>query len=497
MIKRIKKAMRGLTFQIKETDTFKIGGKYRYYIEKITGNIIVLPDSTGSGNTISRKKVGNNFRPLFDIRSAEVKRLVSDADYLEVEVLCDKIIVYTCKKSKSRSISNNIVCLEDIVGKRTGEIILDKAVGFEFGRPTLANDEYFAHLISQIPSYVKPGYKKEIKQNIEKVYTVASLFSGAGLLDYPFKKDPRFQIIFGTDFDKDAVETYAYNICENVLCKDIRALASSEVPDTDIIIGGPCCQGFSQANRHLDNLNGEVGENKRQLIDEYVRIVKEKNVSCFCIENVPQILSRSQGSYLETICNNLPDYEITTSIVIDCEVGGYTKRKRAIIIGSKIGKIELPSLKVVPMKTVRDALLKVDCTWFNYDDVTKPSEETKRKMSFVPQGGNWKDIPKQLHTLGPHTHSDIYRRLAMDEQSPTITNWRKNNLTHPTENRILNVSEAAALTGLDKEFHFLGSSLNSKQQQVGNGVPYSIANLCKNAIKKALDAFYLQKCKTV
>ena len=54
-----------------------------------------------------------------------------------------------------------------------------------------------------------------------------------------------------------------------------------------------------------------------------------------------------------------------------------------------------------------------------------------------------------------------------------------------TGNRILSVSEAAALMGLNKNFKFYGS-LNDKQQQVGNGVTQAIATMIKSLVKNAL-----------
>ena len=66
-------------------------------------------------------------------------------------------------------------------------------------------------------------------------------------------------------------------------------------------------------------------------------------------------------------------------------------------------------------------------------------------------------------------------------------NWRKINLTHPEENRILNVSEAAALMGLPKEFKVFGSTLNAKQQQIGNGVTQAIGKFVKKYVLQALN----------
>ncbi len=53
---------------------------------------------------------------------------------------------------------------------------------------------------------------------------------------------------------------------------------------------------------------------------------------------------------------------------------------------------------------------------------------------------------------GLDRHSDVYRRLSADEPSVTINNWRKINLMPPSGNRILSVSEAAAIMELDKNF---------------------------------------------
>ena len=188
---------------------------------------------------------------------------------------------------------------------------------------------------------------------------------------------------------------------------------------------------------------------------------------------------------MEKVLTELSEYEITYQVVSDVKLGGYTKRQRMILCGSKIGKINLPDVLLEKTKTAGDALCKVDDTWFHYNDITQASTETQRKMSFVRPGYNYKDIPEMKDL---DRHSNVYRRLAADEPAPTITNWRKVNLMPPTGNRILSVAEAAALMGLDKSFRFFGS-LNDKQQMVGNGVSQAIANLVKTVIKNALYKF--------
>ena len=485
MKKRIKRSTRGLTFSLSENAS-QIGSKYRYVVDTKKGEVVIIPDENGT-LTVSRKRCGKKFKPLYDIRSKEVRELCSAADYMQIEVLEDKIIVYTYKEHKSKCMRSNIVSIEDLLGRRTGEIILCKAAGSEwdFGRPTLANDLYFENLCRSIPIYSKHPAFKEKKKEVQTVFDVVSLFSGAGLLDYSFI-DPQFRFVYALDFDEDACATYKTNIGDHITCTDIREAESKDVPDCDVIIGGPCCQGYSNSNRR--NIDSQEGEDKRLLIEDYVRITKDKHPKVFVIENVPQFYTKEDGLYLNKVLEAFPEYEITCNMVIDCQVGGYTKRKRAILIGSRIGRIELPDAEFTTMQTVRDALSKVDATWFNYADVNTPKKETELAMSYVPQGGNWKDIPEEVHKFGKDTHSDRFKRLAWNETAPTIVNWRKICMMPPEGNRILSVAEAAALMGLDKNFKVLGRTLGSKQQQIGNGVTQAIGRFVKEHVLQALNA---------
>ena len=488
-MKKLKRSIRGLTFSTEQENA--IGTKYRYVVDKKSNQILIIPDKNGK-MTVSRKKTGKGYKPLYDIRSKEVKDLCASADYMEVDVQDFQIIVSVYKSVRNAfelitdTINHNLVSINDVIGTKTGEIILPCAVGNDyptslFGKPTLNDAQYFEYLTRSIPE----PFLKEKKKEIKKVYDVVSLFSGAGLLDYSFK-DPQFNFVYAVDFDKDACSTYRENIGEHIHCKDIRNVTAEEVPHADLIIGGPCCQGYSNANRV--NIKDDAAKEKRLLIEDYVRIVYAKQPKVFVIENVPQFMTKENGLYFRKVTENLKGYEITASVINDSNVGGYTMRNRAIVIGSRIGKIDLPDATFVTVKTVKDALRHVDATWFNYNDVSVPRKDTELAMSFVKPGHNWKDIPPEIHSFDKNTHSDRFRRLSWDETAPTIVNWRKICMMPPEGNRILNVSEAAALMGLDKRFHVLGSTLNAKQQQVSNGVTQAIGKFVKKYVLNALNS---------
>jgi len=463
---RIRQSKRGLTFSFRENDTFRAGVHYRYIIDNKSSEIIILPDE--KGKYIFSKK-GKEQKPLVDLRNAEIKNAISLASHMEIEIKDDRIIVHVYQKA----INTENLSDRELVS------LLDKtdSLTFEISKEILTK-----HDTALIDMLTASGFfSDKIRDDLSYIFDVASLFSGAGLLDYPFKQDDSFDIKFAIDFDKAACETYRKNIGEHILCMDMRDLDPDSVPDIDLVIGGVCCQGYSNSNRAG---NEEQDKEKRLLVDDFIKVVKAKQPLMFVIENVPEFITKENGMYLEKVLTELSDYNVTYSVVNDHEVGGYSTRKRMILIGSikAMGKIIIPNVELSKKRTCGDALKKVNENWFNYSDITVPRPDTVRKMSMVRPGHNFEDIPEMAHL---DRHSNVYRRLAYDEPSITITNWRKVNLMPPVGNRILSVSEAAAIMGLDNNFKFYGN-LDNRQQQVGNGVTQHIARFVKTIVKNAL-----------
>lgn len=463
---KIKISKRGLTFSFKENETFKAGSHYRYIIDNQTSEVILLPDEKGK---YKFSKKGAQSKPLVDLRNEEIKNAMSMGRYMEVEILDNKIVVHIIKTSVN------------ISGMTEPEIkdLIDRSdnITFEIDKQTLERDN------KALSDMLKASglFSRKTRKDVSYVFDTISLFSGAGLLDYPFHKDRSFDLQFAVDFDKSACETYRANIGDHIKCMDIRDLDENDVPNAELIIGGPCCQGYSNANR-AGNLAQDIS--KRLLIDDYIRMVRAKKHLMFVIENVRQFLTKENGKYLNKVLTELSDYNITYSVINDNEVGGFTTRERMVLIGTdkSVGKIVIPDVELVRHRTTGDALKRVTTEWYNYSDITKASPDTIKKMSQVRPGHNYKDIPELAHL---DRHSNVYRRLAEDEPAVTITNWRKVNLMPPVGNRILSVSEAAALMGLNKDFKFFGS-LNDRQQQVGNGVTQAIACFIKSIVKNTL-----------
>ena len=108
---------------------------------------------------------------------------------------------------------------------------------------------------------------------------IVSLFSGAGGMDLGFTQ-AGFEVIWANEWNKAACTTYRHNFGDHIVCGDIREIPSEDIPDCDVIVGGPPCQGFSVAGKM------DPTDTRSQLVWEFCRVVKDKRPRFFVMENV-------------------------------------------------------------------------------------------------------------------------------------------------------------------------------------------------------------------
>lgn len=129
-------------------------------------------------------------------------------------------------------------------------------------------------------------------------FKLIDLFAGAGGLSNGFEQTGRFEVIGAVEINKEATQTYIYNHGKNpdiiIKAKDSgisditnidfnRFLKEKNINGNEtVVIGGPPCQGFSNANRQKNNLIS--GNN--QLVKEYARAIDEIRPIAFLMENV-------------------------------------------------------------------------------------------------------------------------------------------------------------------------------------------------------------------
>ena len=115
-------------------------------------------------------------------------------------------------------------------------------------------------------------------------------------------------------------------------------------------------------------------------------------------------------------------------------------------------------------------------------EITIHNEQTKRIISMVPDGGNYKDLPKDLQ--GTRKVHIAWTRLNSQRPSITIDTGHRHHF-HYKWNRVPTVRESARIQSFPDDFIFMCSK-TSQYKQVGNAVPPLMAQAIAEQLKKNL-----------
>lgn len=375
-----------------------------------------------------------------------------------------------------------------------------------------------------------------VQMENEECPTIISLFTGAMGLDLGFEMEG-FEIRVALDNNPDVIQTIKRNRPDiplidrnirNVTTKEILERARLDVGEATVVTGGPPCQPFSTAGRRLS-----VGEEKGQLVFEFIRVIKEAQPMFFVFENVAGLVSAAikhisfyervkkkenelspqerLGSAFEVVLKEIKktDYGINLDVVNSADFGVPQKRKRLIILGSRNrDKIPFPptthaspkSLEVAlgqkkPWVTLREALKDLN----DPNPEFLPFPSWGKYMKYIPEGGHWRDLPKELQkqALGgaydptgkknKGGRTGFYRRLSWDKPAPTLLTspiFKGSVLAHPSENRPLTVREYARIQGFPDDWEFV-DHIATKYRLIGEAVPIQLSRmLAKQIIKQ-------------
>jgi len=176
---------------------------------------------------------------------------------------------------------------------------------------------------------------KKIKEQT-KTKNVVDLFCGAGGFSKGFEW-AGYKIIAANDHYRQACETYKNNhpntkLIEGDITKDeiknqlFNAIKGKNI---DVIIGGPPCQGFSNAGKRL------VDDPRNFLFKEFVEIVSQIKPKVVVLENVEGILTMNHGKSFEGIKESFKElgYKIDGRKLHAVKFGVPQKRKRVVMIG--------------------------------------------------------------------------------------------------------------------------------------------------------------------
>jgi DNA (cytosine-5)-methyltransferase 1 len=330
------------------------------------------------------------------------------------------------------------------------------------------------------------------------IYTAIDLFSGAGGLSLG-AQNAGFDIVVAVEQDKDAALTFKRNHPNSTIINDdIRKIDTQQLNKPFIIFGGPPCQGFSTSNTQTRNL----GNKNNLLFEEFVRFVRDLSPEWFLFENVEGIVSFNKGTTIKYIEQCFKDlgYSVKQNVVYASDYGVPQNRNRFIMVGNRLGiDFEFPKAqkkKISVAEAISDLpdlengqilevgiYKKAESAYAKkmrkrnkkplQNFVSKNKDYVIERYSYIGQGQNWRAIPEHLmlnYKNRNNCHSGIYKRLDPNKPSVVISNYRKNMLIHPFQNRGLSVREAARLQSFPDTFIFEGSIMKI-QQQIGNAVP--------------------------
>lgn len=317
-------------------------------------------------------------------------------------------------------------------------------------------------------------------------YNAIDLFSGSGGLTEGLKQ-AGFRVFAAVENDKYAAKTYKLNHNSTVLFEmDIRDLDPKTIrkmlkgEPLHLLAGCPPCQGFSSI-RKLNKKNAKRDE-RNSLIKEFYRFAEELRPTTIMLENVPGIVDYSLYKEIVRKLEKL-GYDISYKVVNVANYSVPQRRKRLVLVGSKLAKIEIAK-ETHENITVRNAFDKLN--EINKNDqlnrifpIHRPY--IKEMISLVPKnGGSRKDLPQkyqlECHKKNNVGFNDVYGRLSWDTVSPTITggclNPSKGRFLHPEENRCISAREAATLQTFPINYKFpTDIPKNEIALLIGNALP--------------------------
>lgn len=337
---------------------------------------------------------------------------------------------------------------------------------------------------------------------------IIDLFCGAGGLSLGFEK-AGFEIEFAIDMWDDAIDTYNQNHINKVArCQDIHELTNEYLKSLKGkitgVIGGPPCQGYSTVGTR------DVNDPRNHLYLEYCRVVENVEPEFFVIENVRGLLTLGKGAFKDDIITRFSNlgYNVTYRLVNASDYGVPQNRYRVFFVGVKNKDFvfpekfdykvssseaisDLPSLENFdlfsdyyisdPQNSYQKMMRENSIGLFNHEP-TKHSEQTKKIIGMIPDGGKISDLPEEYWNI--RKYNKAFQRMDSQLPSNTIDTGHRNYF-HYAENRVPSVRESARIQSFPDDFIFTGSK-TSQYKQVGNAVPPLLAKVIAEAIIKLI-----------
>lgn len=348
------------------------------------------------------------------------------------------------------------------------------------------------------------------------------LFAGAGGLTEGFRMafGDAIEPVWANDFNKYAVDTYNRNFGPHCVYGDIVDVLdnpNTQIPQADIVTGGPPCQGFSLLNKNRE------GDPRKELWRPFMEVVRRSGCDVFVMENVPQLLASEEHEAIRCAAHAL-GFTTTAAKLMATDYGVPQQRARAFIIGCRFvdpGSVfppprthhnprsKIPNTDGIPSyRTVSDAIADLpppDGTGIRQVESPldlhfgrNPTAMSLARYRAIPeQGMNRFDLQRIVPELTPGCWirktsggTDLFGRLWWDRPAFTIRTEfykpEKGRYLHPEQHRPITHREAARLQTFPDTFRFCGSKIEIARQ-IGNAVPVDLASAVAGSVSRLIE----------
>ena len=333
------------------------------------------------------------------------------------------------------------------------------------------------------------------------IFKLGELFCGPGGIGYAAKnaniskKNFAIQHAWATDYDKDACNTYRFNISpqspESVICEDVRNLDIEKLKPIDALAFGFPCNDYSVVGEQK-GIHGKFGP----LYSYGVKVLKQFKPKWFFAENVSGLKSANGGNSFFKILSELKEsgYKIYPNLYKFEEYGIPQMRHRIIIVGIRNDlpfEFKVPSTKPFigidnsAKNAIENPPIPADAC---NNELTKQSAVVIKRLQYIKPGENAfnANLPPELalNVKGARI-SQIYKRLSPEKPAYTVTGsgGGGTHIYHYAEPRALTNRERARLQTFPDSFIFKGSK-ESVRKQIGMAVPPMGAKIIFEAILK-------------
>jgi len=341
----------------------------------------------------------------------------------------------------------------------------------------------------------------------EKISAV-DLFCGIGGLSYGLEK-AGISVKAGIDIDETCRYSFEANCKTKFINKDIQKISGNELEilygnaETRILVGCAPCQPFSSYTYKKDKNKDE----RWQLLYEFARLVKETQPVIISMENVPTLLNFKEAPVFYDFVDELKEigYFVWYDVVYSPDYGIPQKRKRLVLLASKLGNLKIlpPTHTKEKYVSVKDAighLEKINSGEYSEKDfIHKASKLTEKNLERIKQskpGGSWKKDWDDKLKLACHTsekgktYVSVYGRMKWEEPSPTMTTFctgiGNGRFGHPEQDRAISLREAAILQSFPEDYKFANSigelKFGKTSKHIGNAVPPKLGEIIGKSI---------------